>query len=118
MIRFCQGILAGQNYGGQWQKIAIMRGLYRDREVMVLDEPTSAIDPLRGKPRLYQKFAEIAEGRTAFIVTHRIGLTKIADRTMVMDQGRLVQIGTYEELEKEEGMFREMLQAQKKWYKR
>ena len=101
--------------GGQWQKIAIMRGMYRDREVMVLDEPTSAIDPLE-ETRLYQKFAEMAEGRTAFIVTHRIGLTKIADRIMVMDWGRLVQTGTYEELEKEEGMFREMLQAQKKWY--
>ena len=101
--------------GGQWQKIAIMRGLYRDREVMVLDEPTSAIDPLE-ETRLYQKFAEMAEGRTAFIVTHRIGLAKIADRIMVMDRGRLVQTGTYEELEKEEGMFREMLQAQKKWY--
>ena len=101
--------------GGQWQKIAIMRGLYRDRKVMVLDEPTSAIDPLE-ETRLYQKFAEMAEGRTAFIVTHRIGLTKIADRIMVMDRGRLVQTGTYEELEKEEGMFREMLQAQKKWY--
>ena len=101
--------------GGQWQKIAIMRGMYRDREVMVLDEPTSAIDPLE-ETRLYQKFAEMAEGRTAFIVTHRIGLTKIADRIMVMDRGRLVQTGTYEELEKEEGMFREMLQAQKKWY--
>ena len=101
--------------GGQWQKIAIMRGMYRDREVMVLDEPTSAIDPLE-ETRLYQKFAEMAEGRTAFIVTHRIGLTKISDRIMVMDRGRLVQTGTYEELEKEEGMFREMLQAQKKWY--
>ena len=101
--------------GGQWQKIAIMRGLYRDREVMVLDEPTSAIDPLE-ETRLYQKFAEMTEGRTAFIVTHRIGLTKIADRIMVMDRGRLVQTGTYEELKKEEGMFREMLQAQKKWY--
>ena len=101
--------------GGQWQKIAIMRGLYRDREVMVLDEPTSAIDPLE-ETRLYQKFAEMAEGRTAFIVTHRIGLAKISDRIMVIDRGRLVQTGTYEELEKEEGMFREMLQAQKKWY--
>ena len=50
------------------------------------------------------------------IVTHRIGLTKISDRIMVMDRGRLVQTGTYEELEKEEGMFREMMQAQKKWY--
>ena len=77
----------------------------------ILDEPTSAIDPLE-ETWLYQKFAEMAEGRTAFIVTHRIGLTKIADRIMVMDWGRLVQTGTYEELEKEEGMFREMLQAQ------
>ncbi len=101
--------------GGQWQRIAITRGIYRDRGIIILDEPTSAIDPLE-ETKLYQKFAKLAEGRTALIVTHRIGLTKIADRIMVMDQGRVVQMGTYSELAEADGRFRELLQAQKKWY--
>lgn len=63
-----------------------------------------------------EKFAEIARGSTALIVTHRIGLTKVADRIMVMDQGKLVQMGTYSELENADGKFRELLQAHKKWY--
>ncbi len=84
--------------GGQWQRIAITRGIYRNRSSMILDEPTFAIDPLE-ETKLYEKFAELAQGRTALIITHRIGLTKIADRIMVMDQGKLVQMGTYSELE-------------------
>lgn len=103
--------------GGQWQKIAITRGLYRNRRIMLLDEPTSAIDPLE-ETRLYQKFARLARGRTAFIITHRIGLTKIADRIIVMDQGKLVQMGTYGELKAAEGKFGELLKAQEKWYMR
>lgn len=101
--------------GGQWQRIAIARGTYRDRNIMILDEPTSAIDPLE-ETKLYEKFAELARGRTALIVTHRIGLAKIADRIMVMDQGRLVQMGTYNELAAADGKFRQLLQAQSKWY--
>ncbi len=101
--------------GGQWQRIAILRGIYRNRSIMVLDEPTSAIDPLE-ETKLYGIFAELARGRTALIVTHRIGLTKTADRIMVMDQGKLVQMGTYRELAAADGKFRELLQAQKKWY--
>ena len=101
--------------GGQWQRIAIARGIYRGRNIMILDEPTSAIDPLE-ETKLYEKFAELAQGRTALLVTHRIGLTKIADRIMVMDQGKLVQMGTYNELVAADGKFRELLQAQRKWY--
>lgn len=101
--------------GGQWQRIAIARGIYRGRNIMILDEPTSAIDPLE-ETKLYEKFAELAQGRTALLVTHRIGLTKIADRIMVMDQGKLVQMGTYNELAEADGKFRELLQAQRKWY--
>ena len=101
--------------GGQWQRIAIARGIYRDRNIMILDEPTSAIDPLE-ETKLYEKFAELAQGRTALLVTHRIGLTKIADRIMVMEQGKLVQMGTYNELVAADGKFRELLQAQRKWY--
>lgn len=101
--------------GGQWQRLAIARGLYRDHEMIVLDEPTAAIDPLE-EADIYHKFAEISRDKTAFIVTHRLGSAQIADRIIVMDAGHIVDIGTHEELMQREGKYREMYHAQAKWY--
>jgi len=101
--------------GGQWQRLAIARGLYRDHDMIILDEPTAAIDPLE-EADIYRKFAEISAGRTAFIVTHRLGSAQIADRIIVMDGGHIVDMGTHEELMQREGRYREMYHAQAKWY--
>lgn len=101
--------------GGQWQRLAIARGLYREHELIVLDEPTAAIDPLE-EADIYRKFAEISKDKTAFIVTHRLGSAKIADRIIVMDAGRIVEMGTHEELMEKEGRYRELYNAQAKWY--
>ncbi len=101
--------------GGQWQRLAIARGLYRDHELIILDEPTAAIDPLE-EADIYRKFAEISRDKTAFIVTHRLGSAQIADRIIVMDSGRIVDMGTHEELMQREGKYREMYHAQAKWY--
>lgn len=101
--------------GGQWQKLAIARGIYRNRDIIVLDEPTSAIDPLE-ETNLYNKFSEISEGKTSLIVTHRIGLSKIADRIIVMNQGKIEQIGSFQELMEVDGLFKEMFTSQQKWY--
>lgn len=101
--------------GGQWQRLAIARGLYRDHDMIILDEPTAAIDPLQ-EAAIYHKFAEISKDKTAFIVTHRLGSAQIADRIIVMDAGHIVDMGTHEELMKREGKYREMYQAQAKWY--
>ena len=73
--------------GGQWQKIAIMRGIYRDRAIIVLDEPTAAIDPIE-ESRMYKMFSEITKDRTTILITHRLGSVKIADRIIVLDKGR------------------------------
>ncbi len=102
--------------GGQWQRIAIARGLYRKSDLIVLDEPTAAIDPIE-ETKVYEKFVEIAAGRTAVLVTHRIGSARIADRIAVMDNGVLAELGTHEELMEKGGVYANMFQAQKKWYR-
>ena len=94
---------------------AIARGLYRSHDVIVLDEPTSAIDPIE-ESTIYRKFMERSDGKTAIIVTHRLGSVKIADRILVMDKGRIVEEGTHDSLMSAGGMYHQMYQAQKKWY--
>lgn len=101
--------------GGQWQRLAIARGLYRDHGMIVLDEPTAAIDPLE-EAEIYRQFAEISKGKTALIVTHRLGSARIADKIIVMNEGNIVDIGTHEQLMQHGGIYSEMQQAQAKWY--
>lgn len=103
--------------GGQWQRVAIARGLYKESGFIVLDEPTSAIDPVE-ETKLYKLFAGLAEGKCALIVTHRIGSARLADRIIVMDMGRIVETGTHEELIALHGQYAKMWEAQAKWYER
>jgi ATP-binding cassette, subfamily B, bacterial len=101
--------------GGQWQRVAIARGLYRLHDTIVLDEPTAAIDPME-ESRIYKKFAEISKGKTAIIVTHRLGSTKIADRIIVMDRGKVVDIGSHDELMRNCALYKKMFDMQAAWY--
>lgn len=101
--------------GGQWQRVAIARGLYRGHSLIALDEPTAAIDPLE-ESKLYRSFAEISRGKTALLVTHRLGSVRIADRILVLDKGRIVQEGRHEELIQVPGRYRELWEAQSEWY--
>jgi len=103
--------------GGEWQRVAIARGLYRPHDTIILDEPTAAIDPLE-EDRVYRTFLDSARGKTAIIVTHRLGLARIADRILVMDHGRIVQDGTHTELMAAEGLYARMFRAQAAWYQR
>ena len=101
--------------GGEWQRVAIARGLYRMHNVIVLDEPTAAIDPIE-ESRIYKKFMEISKDKTSIIVTHRLGAVKIADRVIVMDKGRIVEAGTHNELLERHGLYARMYQLQAGWY--
>lgn len=83
--------------GGQWQKLAIARGAYRDSALICLDEPTSAIDPAE-ENMLYEQFQKMCHNKTAMIVTHRMGLVKLADRIMVMEDGNMVGFDTHSRL--------------------
>ncbi len=102
---------------GQWQRVAIARGLFREHDVILLDEPTASIDPLE-EQALYERFMEIAAGRTAILVTHRLGSARLADRILVMQEGRIIEDGTHERLLERRGLYHEMFSAQAAWYRR
>ena len=101
--------------GGQWQRVAIARAYYRKHKLIIMDEPTAAIDPLE-ETRVYNRFAELAGDKTAIIVTHRLGSVKLADRIVVMKDGEIAEIGTHSELMENKGEYARMYTAQSKWY--
>lgn len=103
--------------GGQWQRVAIARGFYKSHNMIILDEPTASIDPVE-ETKLYEKFASISKGKTSIIVTHRIGSAKIADRIVVMDEGRIAEIGNHQELMNNGGKYAKMYESQAQWYVR
>lgn len=102
--------------GGQWQKIALLRAVYRSNtSIMILDEPTAALDPL-AEAELYRNFAQITGDRTTLLISHRLGITKLVDRILVFRDGRIVEDGTHQELMEQKGYYSEMYQAQASWY--
>ena len=101
--------------GGQWQKVVIGRGIYKKHELIVLDEPTAAIDPIE-ETKIYHRFAKICKEKTAVLITHRLGAVKLVDRILVMRNGKLVEEGSYEALMQKNGYFRMLYDSQKEWY--
>ncbi|CAL9629055.1 ATP-binding cassette domain-containing protein [Streptomyces sp. enrichment culture] len=98
--------------GGQWQRLAVARAFHRDAPVLILDEPTAALDA-RAEHRILTRLRALASGRTTVFITHRLVNTKLADRIYVLDEGRIVQAGTFNELADEgTGLFHEMLKLQ------
>lgn len=102
--------------GGQWQKIATTRAAYRDSaRIMILDEPTAALDPV-AEADLYRSFADLTGDRTTILISHRLGITRIVDRILVFDDGRIVEDGSHEELIDGDGLYAKMYRAQAQWY--
>jgi ATP-binding cassette subfamily B protein len=94
--------------GGQWQRLACARALYRRTPLLVLDEPTSQMDP-RGEHRILVEIKRIAAERMTIVVTHQLQNTRLADRIVVLRHGRVAEQGTYEELAAAGGLFAELL---------
>lgn len=101
--------------GGQWQKLATARALYREARVLILDEPTAALDP-RSEKEVFDAFARMSRGRTTLLITHRLGSVLMADRVLVMKQGRLIEDGTHAELLSRGGEYAELWQLQASQY--
>ncbi|MFS8118605.1 MAG: ABC transporter ATP-binding protein, partial [Microcoleus sp.] len=103
--------------GGQWQRIAIARALMRlsTAEVLIFDEPTAALDP-KTEHEIYSIFRQIAVGKTTIVISHRLGLAKIADRIAVMENGKIAEIGTHNELIASNGIYCSMFTRQASSY--
>lgn len=102
--------------GGEAQKIAIARALYKDAPIVLLDEPTAALDPF-AEEEIYEKFDKMVHGKTAIYISHRLSSCKFCDRIIVLDHGNIVQMGTHEQLLQDKaGKYFELWDAQAKYY--
>lgn len=101
--------------GGEWQKVALARTMYKTSEIIILDEPTSAIDPLLEYDLLNQ-YINAKDNHTCIIISHRVGICKKADKIFVMDKGKIVEQGTHTELIEKKGKYFNLWDAQAKWY--
>ncbi|MBB4827133.1 ATP-binding cassette subfamily B protein [Sporosarcina luteola] len=102
--------------GGQWQKIAVARSLLSRAPIKILDEPTSALDPI-AENQIYQEFEELMKGKTTIFISHRLGSTKLADEIFVIDNGSIVEKGCHSELIRSKGLYAQMFETQRKWYR-
>ena len=102
--------------GGERQRLAMARALYQNREVLVLDEPTAALDAL-AEDRMYQEFNQMVKGKTAIFISHRLSSTRFCDKIVMFEDGRIIEEGTHEQLINANGKYRNMFQVQAQYYK-
>ncbi len=101
--------------GGEAQKIALARALYKDSPFIILDEPTAALDPI-AEAEIYSKFNDIVGDRTAIYISHRLSSCRFCDEIAVFDQGNVVQMGSHDSLVETDGLYRELWYAQAQYY--
>ncbi|MBA4489319.1 ABC transporter ATP-binding protein [Paracoccus sp. S1E-3] len=111
--RFANGV---ELSGGEWQKLAIARAYMRDAQVLILDEPTAALDA-RSEFEVFERFKELSAGKTAVLISHRFSSVRMADRILVLDRGRIEAEGTHEELMEQPGRYRELFELQAAGYR-
>lgn len=101
--------------GGEWQRVALARALVNPAPLIMLDEPTAALDPI-SESWLYQEFGDLSSGKTTIFISHRLGSTKLADHIFVLSDGRIVEQGNHAELMQHRGIYAEMFDSQRSWY--
>ncbi|RFM26548.1 ABC transporter ATP-binding protein [Deminuibacter soli] len=102
--------------GGEWQKLALARAYMRNAQVLILDEPTAALDA-RAEYEVFQRFAELTQGKSAILISHRFSTVRMANRILVLDKGQLLEIGSHEELLAKQGRYAELFQLQAAGYR-
>jgi ATP-binding cassette, subfamily B, bacterial len=102
--------------GGEWQKVAIARAYMREAEVLILDEPTAALDA-RAEFEVFQRFKELSKGKTAVLISHRFSSVRMADRIFVLADGKVEAAGTHEELLAKPGLYAELFELQAAGYR-
>ncbi|MFI5029760.1 MAG: ABC transporter ATP-binding protein [Reyranellales bacterium] len=102
--------------GGEWQKVAIARAYMREAEVLILDEPTAALDA-RAEFEVFQRFKELSKGKTAVLISHRFSSVRMADRIFVLADGQVAASGTHEELVSRPGLYAELFELQAAGYR-
>src|SRR5687767_15478518 len=102
--------------GGEWQKIALARAYIRDAQVLILDEPTAALDA-RAEYEVFLRFSELVAGRTAVLISHRFSTVRMADRIVVLRNGAVEEEGSHEELLAKGGLYEELFAMQAAGYR-
>ncbi len=101
--------------GGQEQRLLLARALYKDAPVLILDEPTAALDPI-SENEIYLKYHALTRGKTSFFVSHRLASTRFCDKIIFLEDGRITEMGTHEELMEKNGAYADMFRVQSKYY--
>jgi ATP-binding cassette subfamily B protein len=102
--------------GGEWQKIALARAYMRDAQLMVLDEPTAALDA-RSEFEVFQRFSELTQDKSALLISHRFSTVRMANRILVLEKGRILEIGSHDELLLQHGRYAELFELQAMGYR-
>ena len=102
--------------GGEMQKLMLARALYKGAPVVILDEPTAALDPI-AESEMYEKYDELIQGGTAVFISHRLSSTRFCDRILFLEKGRITEEGTHEELMRRGGAYAELFALQAKYYR-
>ena len=103
--------------GGETQRLMLARALYKDAPIVVLDEPTAALDPL-AENDLYQKYSDLTDGRTSLYISHRLASTRFCSRILYLEKGVIAEEGSHDELLKKGGKYAELFEIQSRYYKK
>ena len=101
--------------GGQWQKIALSRAYFKNSEILIFDEPSASLDA-EAEDRIFNNFAKISNGKTGIMISHRVSSARMATQIIVLDEGKIIEIGTHEELIENNGVYAKLFNLQKNKY--